>query len=118
MNLQRRLARLEARLGRDVAEPLVIVFRVDRAKGPMRVKGENADIKDIKAEATSLLAGFADAIEAEHTPCGFAMIGAGRQGDATNLKLANGETEAAFMSRVESEAIRIHGRLPADWTRA
>jgi hypothetical protein len=114
MTLRKRLYRLEVKLGGDRPDPMVVVFRVEPAKGPVRITVAKADLADIRAEAPALLCGFADAIEAKHSPSGFAIIGGGPHGEAANLTRLKGETEAAFMSRVEAETIRIHGRLRAD----
>ena len=47
---------------------------------------------------------------------GLASIGAGPYGEAETLHRNEGETEVAFLDRLEAEVTRIHGRLPADWT--
>ena len=97
MTLRSRIHKLETQRGGDFS-PLVIVFRVDRAKGPVRVSGASVEVTD--------------------APAGFAIIGAGPHGEAANLTLADGEAEAVFLSRVEAETVRIHGRLPIDWNAA
>ena len=47
---------------------------------------------------------------------GLAFIGAGPYGGAETLRRKEDETEAAFLDRLEAEVMRIHGRLPSDWT--
>ena len=93
MKLQGRIEKLEAKRGGTIPEPLVILFRRVLAKGEVRVTGAEPCEPAIR----------------------FAMIGAGQYGEAVTLRLLEGETKAAFLSRVEAESIRIHGRLPADW---
>ena len=47
---------------------------------------------------------------------GLALIGAGPYGEAEMLRRDDGETEMAFLDRLEAEVTRVHSRLPSDWT--
>ena len=88
MKLQSRIKKLEANRGGEIINPLVMIFHRIPPKGEVRVTGAQ--------------------------PCEpatrFAIIGAGKYGEAVNLRILEGETEAAFLSRVEAETIRIHGK--------
>ena len=46
---------------------------------------------------------------------GLAFIGAGPYGEAETLRRDDGETEMAFLDRMESAVTRVHGRLPRSW---
>ena len=88
MKLQSRIKKLEAKRGGETIDPLVIVFHGIPPKGDVRVTGA----------------------ERSEPATRFAIIGAGKYGEAVNLRISEGETEAAFLSRVEAETIRIHGK--------
>ena len=96
MNLRRRLERLEAKLGGNTPEPLVLLFHVLPARAEVKVTG----------------------CEIHDSPARLAFIGAGQHGEAANLRIHDKESETAFLARVEAEAKRIHGRLPVDWNPA
>ena len=93
MTLRARIGKLEGTRGADSPDPFVVLVQVIPAQADMRVTG--APLRD--------------------GPARFAMIGAGPFGPAENLTIGDGESESAFLSRVEATTLRIHGRLPANW---
>lgn len=86
MTLRNRLETLERRSPSKDGSPIVILFRIFSPDDP-----------------------------ANGWP-GQAHILAGPHGDAACVIRGDDEAEAAFMERAGAEVLRIHGRLPKNWT--